>query len=74
MALIIETFSFLSERWRVPFVGIWEMAIGLGYPSGRFIRITVAPMFAHTAGLMSPLLLNPGAVYRPAPYALTLEG
>ena len=74
VVLIIETVAFLSERWRVSFLGIWEMAIGAGYMSGRFIRITVAPMSAHMAGAMSPLLLKPGAVYRPVPYALTLEG
>ena len=74
VALITDTFPFLPERWFIPLLGAWEIAIGLGYLSGRFIRVTVALMFAQMAGAMSPLVLNPDAVYRAVPYALTLEG
>ena len=72
--LITGTFPFLPEGLFVPFLGAWEILIGFGYLSGRFIRVTVALMFAQMAGAMSPLLLNPDAIYRAAPFALTLEG
>lgn len=72
--LIATTFPFMPARLFIPFVGVWEVAIGLGYLSGRFVRITVALMFLQMLGAMSPLLLNPAAVFSAAPPGLTLEG
>ena len=58
----------------LPFLGCWEMAIGVGYLSGRLLRVTVALMYLQMLGAMSPLVLNPSAVFASPPAVLTLEG
>ena len=72
--LIVSTYPFLPAALFVPFVGCWEMVIGLGFVSGRLLRVTVALMYLQMLGAMSPLVLNPGAVFAQPPFVLTLEG
>lgn len=72
--LIVSTYPFLPERLFVSFVGCWELVIGLGFMTGRFLRITVALMYLQMAGAMSPIVLNPAAVFVRPPFLLTLEG
>ena len=72
--LIVSTYPFLPERLFVSFVGCWELVIGLGFMTGRFLRITVALMYLQMVGAMSPIVLNPAAVFVRPPFLLTLEG
>lgn len=72
--LIVATFPFLPPGLFLPFLGCWEMAIGVGYLSGRLLRVTVALMYLQMLGAMSPLVLNPAAVFASPPAVLTLEG
>ena len=72
--LIVSTYPFLPPGLFLPFLGCWEMAIGLGYLTGRLLRVTVALMYAQMLGAMSPIVLNPEAVFVGAPFVLTLEG
>ncbi len=72
--LIVSTYPFLPPGLFLPFLGCWEMAIGVGYLTGRLLRVTVALMCAQMLGAMSPIALNPDAVFAAAPFVLTLEG
>jgi len=72
--LIVSTYPFLPPALFLPFLGCWEMAIGAGYVTGRLLRVTVALMYAQMLGAMSPIALNPEAVFVAAPFVLTLEG
>ena len=72
--LITSTYPFLPAPLFVPFVGCWEIVIGLGFVTGRFLRVTVALMYLQMLGAMSPIALNPAAVFAQAPLVLTLEG
>ncbi|MGF1505966.1 MAG: DoxX family membrane protein [Chloroflexi bacterium] len=75
--LIIETLAPLSPvpmNVFIPILAVWEMVIGLGYITGRFMRLTILLMFLQMIGTVSPLFLNPGAVWNVFPFALTLEG
>lgn len=58
----------------IPFLAIWEMVIGLGFITGKFMRVTILLMFLQMGGTISPLFLNPDAVWTTFPFALTLEG
>ena len=51
-----------------------ETAIGAGYLSSRFLRVTVSLMFTQMLGSMSPIVLNPTVVFAQAPFVLGLEG
>ena len=72
--LIRETITFLPMRFFFPFLAIWEIGIGLGFISGRFMRLTILLMFLQIIGAVSPLLINPEAVFNSFPFLLTLEG
>ena len=72
--LITTTYPFLPEALFVPFLGVWEVVIGIGYLSGRFLRVTMTLMVMQMLGAMSPIMLNPAAVFVRVPFVLTLEG
>ena len=62
-ALIRETLPFLPMNIFLPVLAIWEMIIGLGFIFGKFIRLTILLMFLQMGGTVSPIFLNPGAVW-----------
>lgn len=72
--LIVSTYPFLPPPLFLPFLGCWEIAIGLGYLSGRLLRVTVALMYLQMLGATSPVVLNPDAIFAAPPLVLTLEG
>jgi uncharacterized membrane protein YkgB len=72
--LIRETLSFLPLDLFIPFLALWEIVIGLGFLSGRFMRLTILLMFLQIIGAVSPIILNPEAVFVSFPFVLTLEG
>jgi uncharacterized membrane protein YkgB len=67
-------FSPLPMDVFIPFLALWEMVIGLGYITGKFMRLTILLMFLQMVGTVSPLVLQPDAVWKAFPFALTLEG
>ena len=73
-SLIRESLPFLPMGVFIPFLALWEIAIGLGYITRKFIRLTILLMFLQMLGAASPVVLNPGAVFTSFPYGLTLEG
>lgn len=72
--LIRETLSFLPLNFFIPFLALWEIAIGLGFLTGKFMRLTILLMFLQMIGTISPIFLNPDAVFARFPFVLTLEG
>ena|SRR5437763_2240810 len=51
-----------------------ECVIGLGFLTGRYIRLTLLLMAFQMVGALSPLVLFPGEVFKHVLYAPTLEG
>ncbi len=72
--LIRETLTFLPMNLFIPFLAVWEMAIGLGFITGRFMRVTILLLMLQMPGTVSPVLLRPDLVFTQFPFALTLEG
>ena len=52
----------------------WEVLIGLGLLTGRFLRITLLLLFLQMPGTLVPLFLFPEDTFTRFPYAPTLEG
>lgn len=78
-ALAGETLSILSLGVLSPLqanliIAIWEVIIGLGFLTGRYIQQTVYIMFLHMAGTFTPLLLFPELSWNIFPIAASLEG
>lgn len=72
--LIRATITFLPMNLFLPFLALWEMVIGLGFITGRFMRITILLLFLQMPGAISPVVLRPDLVFTIFPYGLTLEG
>jgi uncharacterized membrane protein YkgB len=73
-SLIRDSLPFLPMNLFIPFLAIWEMVIGLGFMTGKFMRLTILLMFLQMGGAVSPIFLNPKAVFVTFPFVLTLEG
>jgi uncharacterized membrane protein YphA (DoxX/SURF4 family) len=58
----------------VPVLGAWEVLIGLGLLTGRFLRATLLLLALQMAGTMTPLILFPAETFTRFPIAPTLEG
>lgn len=77
--LAIRTISILSFEL-IPDVVIinglafWEVLIGIGLISGKFMRETLLLLFLQMAGTFAPVFLFPDEVFTHFPYAPTLEG
>lgn len=72
--LIRESITFFSMSWFLPFLALWEMAIGLGFILGKPMRLTILLLFLQMPGAISPIILRPDLVFTQFPYGLTLEG
>ena len=77
--LAIRTVKLLSFGLIPDFVIInglafWEVLIGIGLISGKFIRETLLLLFLQMIGTFAPIFLFPSEVFAHFPYAPTLEG
>ncbi len=72
--MIAETISFLPMSLFLPVLAVWEIAIGLGFITGKFMRLTILLLFLQMPGTISPVILRPDLVFTSFPFGLTLEG
>ena len=72
--LIRESLPFLPMDLFIPFLAIWEILIGLGFIIGRYMRVIIFVMMMQMVGTVSPIILNPEAVFVQFPFVLTMEG
>jgi len=72
--LVRNTVYFFDPDFFLPVLGVWEMLIGLGMITGKWIRITILLLFLQMPGTALPLVILPEAVWTQFPFGLTLEG
>jgi uncharacterized membrane protein YkgB len=72
--LVLATVPFLPGRTFMVVLAVWEMAIGLGFLTGRALRLTILLLFLQMPGTLSPAFLLPARVFTAFPFGLTLEG
>ncbi|MFK7801658.1 MAG: DoxX family membrane protein [Anaerolineae bacterium] len=72
--LVRNTTTFVNPVWFIPLLAVWEMAIGLGLITGKFMRLTLLLLFLQMPGTAMPLVVLPEVVWTQFPYGLTLEG
>lgn len=70
----VLTMGLIPPEVCLVLVALLECAIGIGFLTGRFMRVTLLLMAVQMAGALSPLVLFPGTVFTSGVYALTLEG
>jgi uncharacterized membrane protein YphA (DoxX/SURF4 family) len=72
--LVRNTIYFVNPDVFLPVLAIWEMLIGVGLLTGKFMRLTLLLLFAQMVGTALPLVVLPEAVWSDFPFILTLEG
>jgi uncharacterized membrane protein YphA (DoxX/SURF4 family) len=70
----VLTFGLVPAAVSLPALAAWEVLIGLGLLSGRFLRATLLLLAVQMLGTMTPLLLFPAETFSVFPIAPTLEG
>lgn len=68
------TFGIVQPELSLPVLAVWEVLIGAGLVTGRFIRITLLLLLLQMLGTITPLFLFPAETFTHFPYAPTLEG
>ncbi len=72
--LVERTVFWFSPDWFVPFLGWWEVTIGLCFLFKSTIRFALILLFMQIPGTFLPLFLLPEETFTHFPYGLTLEG
>jgi uncharacterized membrane protein YkgB len=72
--LVRATVPFLPGSLLLPLLGLWEITIGLGFLTGRALRLTILLLFLQMPGTVAPVFLLPERVFTDFPFGLTLEG
>ena len=73
-ALVRRTVVWFSPDWFVPFLGWWEVLIGVTLLFRPTIRLSILLLFLQMPGTMLPLVLLPEVCFTQIPFGLTLEG
>lgn len=68
------TFGIIQPGLSLPILATWEVLIGIGLISGRFMRATILLLLAQMAGTITPMFFFPDETFTQFPFALTLEG
>jgi uncharacterized membrane protein YkgB len=72
--LVTKTLPWIPPRFLIPFLGLWEVAIGAGLLYRPLLRVSLLLLFLHLPGTALPLLFLRDVCFTHFPYALTLEG
>jgi len=72
--LVRRTVYWMDPDIFIPFLGIWEVLIGLFMLFKPTIRASIFLLYLQMPGTMLPLILLPEVCYTTFPYGLTLEG
>ncbi len=68
------SFGLIPDFIIINGLAFWEVLIGIGLISGKFIRETLLLLFLQMAGTFAPIFLLPNEVFTHFPYAPTMEG
>lgn len=73
--LVADTVYWVPPRFFVPFLGLWEIAVGLGLVSGRAQRTTLLFFLMQMAGTFLVFVEKPEVAFQSRnPLLLTTEG
>ncbi|MDO5663690.1 MAG: DUF417 family protein [Bacteroidia bacterium] len=68
------TFGIFAPQTIIIGLAVWEVLIGLGLITGKFMRLTLILLFTQILGTFLPVFIFPHEVFTAIPYALTIEG
>ncbi len=68
------TFGWVKPQVSIYILAAWEVLIGIGLITGKYLRATLFLLFTQMLGTLTPLILFPHETFTRFPYAPTLEG
>ena len=72
--VVARTVYWIDPELFVPFLGLWEMAIGVCLLFTPLIRLGLLLLAVQMPGTFLPLVLLPEICFEKVPFVLTLEG
>ncbi|HSJ24499.1 MAG TPA: DoxX family protein [Longimicrobiales bacterium] len=72
--LVRATVPWIPGSVFLPILAIWEITIGLGFLTGRALRLTILLLYLQMPGTLAPIVLLPDQVFTVFPFGLTLAG
>lgn len=72
--LVLSTVPWIPGRVFLPILAVWEIVIGLGFVTGRALRLTILLLFLQMPGTLAPVVLLPDQVFTVFPFGLTIIG
>ena len=72
--LVTRTVYWFDPKWFIPFLGAWEVLIGLCMLWRPLIRVSIALLALQMPGTFLPLVLLPDVCWTHIPWSPTLEG
>lgn len=70
----VMSFGFVKAPWSMPILATWEVLIGLGFITGKFMRLTVILLYLQMIGTIFPLFVFPEETFYKIPLVPTIEG
>lgn len=74
MTINVLTFGLIAPTISMKLLALWEVLVGLGFLSGRFIPFFVRIFMIHMVLTFTPLFLFPELCFTHPPFALTIVG
>jgi uncharacterized membrane protein YkgB len=68
------TLNLLSAKFIIVGLASWEVIIGIGFLTGRYMKPILILLFVQMIGTFAPVFFFPNEVFNAIPYAPTLEG
>lgn len=72
--LVTRTVYWVDPAWFIPFLGWWEVAIGVCMLIRPLLRLAILLLFLQMPGTFLPLVLLPSVCFDSIPFVPTLEG
>ena len=72
--LVARTVYWVDPHWFIPFLGWWEVTIGVSMLIRPLLRAAILLLFLQMPGTMLPLFLLPQVCFVQVPWVPTLEG
>ncbi len=73
--LVADTVYWVDPDWFVPFLGAFEIVVGVGLIAGRALRVVLGLFTLQMAGTFLVLIVQPDVAFRDGnPLLLTVEG
>ena len=72
--LVEKTIYWFPPAIFIPFLGGWEVAIGMGMLFKKLIPVTLILLLFHMAGTFLPLIILPDLCFDQVPWCPSMEG